>query len=94
MLGWLPDNLSGVSHFVYWTSAIGLVLAQLAQAAAGRTAPRRGQHALREVVWAVVPALLLVGLGLVSHRAALVDGRPQLALERAADAALARPHTR
>ena len=39
--------------------------------------------ALREVVWAIVPALLLVWLGLASHRTAnaLAQSRPQLALE-------------
>ncbi len=71
MLGWLPDNGSvhGVLHLVYWTSGLALVMVQVALLSMRRAATVRERHALREAVWAVVPALFLVWLGLLSHRA-------------------------
>lgn len=70
MLGWLPDNGSvhGVLHTVYWTSGVALVLVQVALLGMRRTAAARRRHALREAVWAIVPTLILVGLGLLSPR--------------------------
>jgi heme/copper-type cytochrome/quinol oxidase subunit 2 len=70
MLGWLPDNGSvhGVLHTVYWTSGVALVMFQVALLCTRRAATVRQRHALREAVWAVVPSLLLVWLGLLSHR--------------------------
>jgi hypothetical protein len=70
MLGWLPDNGSvhGVLHTVYWTSGVALVLVQLTLLGRRRTAAARRRHAVREVVWAIVPSLFLVWLGLLSHR--------------------------
>jgi len=86
MLGWwLPENLStyGASmlHLVYWVSGIALLIAQLVLV---RT--HRGQsRAWHEAVWAVVPALVLVWLGLLSHRTphVTVASGPQAALEHA-----------
>lgn len=70
MLGWLPDNGSvhGVLHTVYWTSGVALVLVQLALLGMRRTAAAGRHHAVREAVWAIVPSLFLVALGLLSHR--------------------------
>jgi hypothetical protein len=70
MLGWLPDNGStpGVLHLVYWASAVALVTVQLALSMR-HGAPSRVRHVVREAVWAVVPALLLVWLGLSTPRA-------------------------
>lgn len=72
MLGWLPDNGSvhGLLHLVYWTSGVALVMFQIALLSTRRPATVRERHALREAVWAVVPALLLVWLGVLSHRTA------------------------
>lgn len=80
MLGWcLPDNGStiGVMHLVYWTSGVGLLVVQACLLRA-----RHRRHTVREVIWAVVPALLLVWLGLLSHRTLpeVTDGR-QIAFE-------------
>jgi hypothetical protein len=71
MLGWwLPDNGStlGVLHLLYWTSGVALVMVQCALLRLRHASAPRRRHALREAVWAVVPALLLVWLGLLSHR--------------------------
>lgn len=70
MLGWLPDNGSvhGVLHTVYWTSGFALVMVQIALLGMRRSTVARERHALREAVWAVVPTLFLVALGLLSHR--------------------------
>lgn len=85
MLGWLPDNGSvhGVLHLLYWTSGVALVMFQVALLCMRRAATARERHALREAVWAVVPALLLVWLGLLSHRTVPeVMFDRQVALER------------
>lgn len=85
MLGWLPDNGSvhGVLYLLYWTSGVALVTFQIALLCARRAATVRERHALREAVWAIVPALLLVWLGLLSHRAVPeVMFDRQVALER------------
>jgi len=84
MLGWwLPSNLSidgTVFHLLYWSSALVMVVAQLVLA---RSAVRGTR--IREVVWALVPTLLLLSLGTVSQRAtnALAASRQEVALERA-----------
>jgi len=87
MLGWwLPENAStnggSVFHLIYWTSGIGLLLAQ-AVLSRRRGMPTPG-HPMLEAVWAMVPALMLIWLGLLSHRSwsDALDGRPQIALER------------
>lgn len=68
MLGWwLPENaamqVDHVVHVVYWASGFVLLGAQVFLASARRG---RAQHGplMPEVVWAVVPALFLIGLGL------------------------------
>jgi hypothetical protein len=82
MLGWwLPDNLSTdgtIFHLLYWSSAIAMLTAQLLLA---RTATRGAR--LREIVWALVPVLLLLSLGALSHRSpsALAASRQEIALE-------------
>ena len=71
MLGWwLPDNGStpGLLHLVYWASGLALVMVQCVLLRLRHAPTIRRRHALREAVWAVVPALLLVWLGLLSHR--------------------------
>ncbi len=66
MLGWPPDNVSPDALFrsLYWTSTIAMVIAQLALARSVRTGTRA-----REIVWAVVPMLLLLSFGTASYRA-------------------------
>jgi hypothetical protein len=95
MLGWwLPENVStdgGIFHLLYWSSAAAMVFVQMLFLRLRRPARVRGTR-VRELVWALVPALLLLSFGVVSHRSAsaLAAARPQLALETpptAADAA-------
>ncbi len=100
MLGWwLPENVStyggGVFHLVYWASAVGLLIAQASLSRFRRGGAAHG-HPMLEVVWATVPALILVWLGLLSHRSAtgIATHRPQIAFEQttsAADAARGTP---
>ena len=93
MLGWwLPENVStyggSVFHLIYWTSGIGLLITQ-ALLSRLRRSTDRPSHATIEVVWAVVPALILVWLGLLSHRSwnGPSETRPQIAFEQRQDAA-------
>ena len=88
MLGWwLPENVStygaSVFHLIYWTSGLGLLIAQALLSRARREAASQA-HPLLEAVWAIVPALILVWLGLLSHRSSheILEGRPQIALEQ------------
>jgi heme/copper-type cytochrome/quinol oxidase subunit 2 len=98
MLGWwLPENVStygdSVFHLMYWTSGVGLLVAQaLLSRWRDTDAP---SHPMLEVVWAVVPTLILVWLGLLSHRSlnGCSEGRPQIALEQAQNAAPWHPVT-
>jgi hypothetical protein len=86
MLGWwLPENVSidgGLFHLLYWSSAFGMLVVQGLLLRLGR--PTRNARG-RELVWAIVPALMLLSLGVVSHRSAtaLAAARPQIALETA-----------
>jgi heme/copper-type cytochrome/quinol oxidase subunit 2 len=96
MLGWwLPENAStyggSVFHLIYWTSGIGLLIAQAVLSRRRDVPPP--SHPTLELVWAIVPALMLVWLGLLSHRSwsAVADGRPQIALEQVRPDT---PHTR
>ena len=52
---------------MYWTTGAGLLIVQTLLARVRRTAATPGDTKL-EVVWAIVPALFLVCLGLLSHR--------------------------
>jgi len=87
MLGWwLPENVSidgaAVFHLLYWSSAIGMLVTQalLSRTRGAATTPARR---VREIVWAIVPVLLLLSFGLASQRSAsaLAAARPQIALE-------------
>jgi hypothetical protein len=82
MLGWLSDDGSPYAalQLLYWSSAFGLLVVQAFLLRFPRGA--RASHALREVVWALVPAFLLVWLGLLSHRTSteILQG-PQVAFE-------------
>lgn len=86
MLGWwLPENVltdGGVFHLLYWSSAVAMLIAQALLSRGPRPARVRNVR-LREVVWAIVPALLLLGFGVVSFRSptALAAGRAQIALD-------------
>lgn len=86
MLGWWnPFNVStdgGLFHLLYWSSAIGMIVTQIWLARLRHPAPLRRTR-VREVVWALVPALLLLSFGIASQRAAnaIAAGRPQLAFE-------------
>ena len=88
MLGWWnPYNVStdgGLFHLLYWSSAIGMIVTQMWLARLRRPAVLRRTR-LREVVWALVPALLLLSFGVASQRAAsaIAAGRPQIAFETA-----------
>lgn len=88
MLGWwLPESVSiggSIFHLLYWSSAAALVVAQVLLARLARPASSR-RHGLREIAWAIVPGLLLLSFGIVSHRSpnALAAGRAQIALETA-----------
>lgn len=87
MLGWWnPENVAtdgGLFHLLYWSSAIGMIVTQLLFSRLRRPALRRAK--VRELVWAIVPVLLLLSFGIASQRAAsaIAAGRPQLALESA-----------
>jgi len=87
MLGWwLPENVStdgGIVHLLYWSSAAGMLFVQILLIRLRRTAPALRRTRAREIVWGLVPALLLLSLGIASQRAAsaLASARPQLALE-------------
>jgi hypothetical protein len=68
MLGWWsPENASThadhVMHVVFWASSLALVALQVWLALADREDSAVGDVQLR-MVWAIVPALFLVGLGL------------------------------
>ncbi len=85
MLGWwLPENGSidgGVFLLLYWSSAIAMIVVQALLSRQQR--PALGGIRARAVVWALVPVLLLLGFGVVSHRAAsaIAAARPQVACE-------------
>ena len=87
MLGWLPENVStdsGVFHLLYWSSAVAMLIAQVLLSRVQRPARDRAVR-LRELVWAIVPALMLLGFGVASFRSptALAAGRAQIALDTA-----------
>ncbi len=71
MLGWwFPENVStdgGVFRLLYWSSAVAMLVAQALLSRFGGPVLARSTR-VREIVWAVVPALLLLGFGLASHR--------------------------
>jgi heme/copper-type cytochrome/quinol oxidase subunit 2 len=71
---------------VYWTTGAGLLIVQTLLARVRRTAATPGDTKL-EVVWAIVPALFLVCLGLLSHRSLNENAptRAQIALEELTD---------
>ena len=83
---WLPENIStyngGAFHFVYWSSGIGMLIAQALLSRVRRVASTHDRARL-EMVWAVVPALVVISLGLLSHRSwnAIAAAPPQIALE-------------
>jgi hypothetical protein len=88
MLGWLPENVStegGVFHLLYWSSAVAMVIAQMLLSRGRRPARARAVR-VRELVWAIVPALMLLGFGVASFRSptAFAAGRAPLALDPAA----------
>jgi heme/copper-type cytochrome/quinol oxidase subunit 2 len=81
MLSWLlPESLAiyvgrhdGVFHLVYWISGIAFAIAQTGALLAflrtrSTAVPARGTTVL-EAVWAIVPAVILVGLGLLGSGA-------------------------
>jgi len=74
MFGWLPDNVStdAVFHALYWGVTVAMVLAQLALARGVQTGTRA-----REVVWAVVPVVLLLSFGTASYRVASAHAASQ-----------------
>jgi hypothetical protein len=86
MLGWwFPENVltdGGVFHLLYWSSAVAMLIVQALLSRVQRPARVRSVR-LREVVWAIVPALLLLGFGIASFRSptALAAGRAQLPCE-------------
>jgi hypothetical protein len=87
MLGWLPENVStegGMFHLFYWSSALAMVVAQLLLSRGRRPARARAVRA-RELVWAIVPALMLVGFGVASFRSppAFASARASVALDPA-----------
>ena len=74
---WLPESLAtcagrhaGLFPLVYWTTGVGLVVGQivgLRVALRSRDAASPGRDALAlEAIWAIVPALMLIVLGLLS----------------------------
>jgi hypothetical protein len=72
MLSWLlPASLlrqDGVYPLVYWaTGALVLIAEAAALVLLVRTRPPRAA-ALQEVAWALVPVLLLIGLGVLGTR--------------------------
>ncbi|MBI4160818.1 MAG: cytochrome c oxidase subunit II [Acidobacteria bacterium] len=83
MMGWLPENVSTFGgridflfHLIYWITAVIclLVLAKMAlflvlyRKRPGRPAHYSHGHATLEVIWTVVPALILVALTVMSGR--------------------------
>ena len=70
---------ASVLHIVFWGCAAALLIAQLVLA---RRSARRTWH---EAVWIAVPALILVWLGVLSHRAphVVAGSAPRIALEPA-----------
>lgn len=86
MLGWWnPEYAStdgGLFHLLYWSSAIGMIVTQMIFSRLHRPVPTRRTR-MREVVWALVPAFLLLSFGIASQRAAtaIAAARPQVALE-------------
>ena len=87
MLGWwLPENIwtydGGVFHFVYWSSGIGMVISQALLSRVRRGASICDRAPL-QMVWAVIPALIVICLGLLSHRSwnEIASARSQIALE-------------
>ena len=88
MLGsWFPENVwtdGGVFHLLYWSSAVAMLIVQALLSRVPRPARVRNVR-LREVVWAIVPALLLLGFGIASFRSptALAAGRAQIAVDTA-----------
>lgn len=86
MLGWwTPENVStdgAIFHLLYWSSAIGMIVTQMLFSRLRQPATARRTR-LREAVWALVPALLLLSFGIASQRAAtaIAAGRSQIALE-------------
>jgi len=87
MLGWLPENVStdgGVFHLLYWSSAVAMLIAQ-ALLSRGQCPARARAVRVRELVWAIVPALMLLGFGVASFRSptALAAGRAQIAVDTA-----------
>jgi len=56
---------SEVLHLLYWSSAVGMLVTQAFLARAHRSAATRGVRTY-DVVWAIVPALLLLSLGLAT----------------------------
>jgi heme/copper-type cytochrome/quinol oxidase subunit 2 len=93
MLGWwLPENAfidGGVFHLLYWSSAIAMLVVQVLLLRLRHPATKRDTR-WREAVWAIVPVLLLLSLGVLSHRSAnaLAAPRPQIALENASPPSL------
>lgn len=87
MLGWwLPENVASVGggfYLLYWSSAVAMVVVQMLLAR-GRRPVVRGTR-VRELVWALVPALMLLSLGVLSQRstAAIAAPRAEVALETA-----------
>lgn len=74
---WLPETLAtytgrdgGLLPLVYWTTGIAFVLGQmvtLRAAARSRVAAPASRDGLAlEAIWAIVPALMLIGLGLLA----------------------------
>jgi heme/copper-type cytochrome/quinol oxidase subunit 2 len=72
---------ASVLHLVYWGCAAALLIVQLVLA---RRSAVRTWH---EAIWVAVPALILVWLGVLSHRAPhVVPGNaPRIAHEQAKD---------
>jgi hypothetical protein len=69
MLGsWFPTFLSfdDAFHALYWAAAAGMLIAELALVT--RRPIATGRAGVHEVVWAVVPALLLLGFGTLGAR--------------------------
>ena len=76
MLGWwFLDNVS-IFHVVYWITGAGLLIVQ-ALLARVRRAPSTPGDTKLEVVWAIVPPLFLVCLGLLSHRSLNKNAPPR-----------------
>ena len=87
MLGWwLPENVATVGggfYLLYWSSAVAMLIVQMLMTRARQPMSARGAR-VRELVWALVPALMLLSLGVLSQRspaAALAAPRAEVALE-------------